>query len=516
MDVLAAYLGNSIEAPYLIEGFTSGFRLGYSGQRHYRMSPNMSSCQQLSNVVSQKIKAEVAAGRLKGPFQDPPFPNFQISPIGCIPKKVPGDFRLIHHLSYPPGSSINDGIKPELASVSYCSFDDAIDAVLRLGRGALMCKTDIESAFRIIPVHPLDHELLGYKWQSRYYFDSCLPFGCRSSPAIFERFSTAVERIAKNILNIHDIIHILDDFLMIGPPASAKCSNYLSSFLNLCKKVGIPIKADKTVNPTTCITFMGLELDSLKMEARLPQEKLIKARQLLNKYSNKRKIKLRELQSLIGYLNFCCSVVPPGRCFLRRLIDKTKNVSNPAHRITLNSESRRDLHAWKLFVEHFNGKNLISVKRWRTMQSMHLYTDAAGALGFGAMFGKNWFNGSWPAQIAHLPITFKELFPIMLAIEIWGPHLRNQCLLAHSDNLAVVHIINKQSSKETSIMQLVRRLVLACMKYNTLLRCVHISGKYNILPDLLSRLQVKEFHHLAPDMDKIPTLIPACLLEVTL
>ena len=101
------------------------------------MSPNMSSFQKLSNV-SQEIKAEVAAGRLKGPFQDPPFPNFQISSIGCIPKKV-SYFRLIHHLSYPPGSSINDGIKPELASVSYCFFDDAIDAVLRLGKGALTC-----------------------------------------------------------------------------------------------------------------------------------------------------------------------------------------------------------------------------------------------------------------------------------------------------------------------------------------------------------------------------------------
>ena len=55
---------------------------------------------------------------------------------------------------------------------------------------------------------------------------------------------------------------------------------------------------------------------------------------------------------------------------------KTKNVSNPAHMVTFNSESRHDLHAWT-FLKH-----------WRTMQSMNLYTDAAGALGFWAMFGK--------------------------------------------------------------------------------------------------------------------------------
>ena len=111
----------------------------------------------------------------------------KISPIDCVPKKSPGDFRLIHHLSYSPGSSINDGIMRELASVSYCSFDDAVNALLKLGRGALVCKTDIKSAFRLIPVHPSDQELLEYKWQSKYYYDFCLPFGYRSSQAIFEQ-----------------------------------------------------------------------------------------------------------------------------------------------------------------------------------------------------------------------------------------------------------------------------------------------------------------------------------------
>ena len=245
VNILASYLGNYSQYAYLVEGFTFGFRLGYSGQRQFCVFPNMSTCQQCKDVISQKIKAEVALGRLKGPFQNPPFKNMQISPIGCVPKKSTGDFRLIHHLSYPFGTSINDGISSELSTVSYCSFDDAIDALLKLGKGALMCKTDIESAFRLIPVHHSDHELLSYKWQSQFYYDSCLPFGCRSSPAIFERFSTAVEWIAQKHLNIPDIIHILDDFFMIGPPASEKCSNFLSSFLTFCQKVGIPIKAEK-------------------------------------------------------------------------------------------------------------------------------------------------------------------------------------------------------------------------------------------------------------------------------
>ena len=71
---------------------------------------------------------------------------------------------------------------------------------------------------------------------------------------------------------------------------------------------------------------MGLILDSDLMEARLPQDKLDKLRSLLQAQTRRRKITLLELQSLIGLLNFCCSVVRPGRCFLRRLIDLTVGV----------------------------------------------------------------------------------------------------------------------------------------------------------------------------------------------
>ena len=99
---------------------------------------------------------------------------------------------------------------------------------------------------------------------------------------------------------------------------------------------------------------MGLELDIVEMEARLPPDKLSKAKVLINKYCNKRKIKLRELQSLIGYLSFCCNF--PGPLFLLRLIDKIKNARHQAHSITFNSESRRDLQTWQLLVDHFNGK----------------------------------------------------------------------------------------------------------------------------------------------------------------
>lgn len=87
----------------------------------------------------------------------------------------------------------------------------------------------------------------------------------------------------------------------------------------------------------------------------------------------------------------------------------------------------------------------------------------------------------------------KELFSIILTLEAWGPHLCNKCITFHSDNEAVVFIINKQSSKEPMLMKLVRRLVIATFKYNILFKAVHIPGVQNTLAIHLLRNQVDKF-----------------------
>lgn len=86
-----------------------------------------------------------------GPFSAPPLPDLRVSPLGVVPKKDPNKFRLIHHLSFPKGSSVNDGIDREFCSVCYASLDAAVSWVRKFGKGA---KTDIEAAFRLLPVHP--------------------------------------------------------------------------------------------------------------------------------------------------------------------------------------------------------------------------------------------------------------------------------------------------------------------------------------------------------------------------
>ena len=74
----------------------------------------------------------------------------------------------------------------------------------------------------------------------------------------------------------------------------------------------------KTVGPCTCIQFLGIKIDSVSMEARLPVDKLTKCRALLRSFMGKDKVTLRELQSLVGVLSFACSVIRFARAFLSK------------------------------------------------------------------------------------------------------------------------------------------------------------------------------------------------------
>lgn len=127
----------------------------------------------------------MGSGADSWPLYNSPFSNFRTSPIGLVPKKDNSKLRLIHHFSYPKGSSVNDFIPDYCSTVKYASVGDAINFINSLGRGCFMAKTDVKSPFRIIPIHPADYPLLDIRWNNLYYFDRTLAMGLSSSCAIF-------------------------------------------------------------------------------------------------------------------------------------------------------------------------------------------------------------------------------------------------------------------------------------------------------------------------------------------
>jgi len=196
------------------------------------------------------------------------------------------------------------------------------------------------------------------------------------------------------------------------------------------------------------------------------------------------------------------------------MIDLTKGAKRLYYRIRLRKEDKSDMATWLAFLDRFNGKKFFLDDNWETSSTLELFTDAAGSKGYGAIFGKHWFCGPWPASWTSLNIAILELFPIVLSLHIWRPLMVNKCVAFYTDNAAIVDVINKQTSKHPLIMILARDLVLTSLTYNILFRARHIPGVHNAGADYISRFQVEQLKKISPGADKLPTPVPTHLLNL--
>ena len=141
------------------------------------------------------------------------------------------------------------------------------------------------------------------------------------------------------------------------------------------------------------LTVLGIELDSMALRARLPQEKFDRIA-LLDTWSSKQHCTRKELESLIGHLQHPCKVIPPGRTFLRRMINLLSAFRRDDHPIRLYRDFRFNLTWWREFFHSWDGFSFLLAPQWAPLPDFHISSDAAGAQGYGAIFYDQWFVGS--------------------------------------------------------------------------------------------------------------------------
>lgn len=153
-------------------------------------------------------------------------------------------------------------------------------------------------------------------------------------------------------------------------------------------------------------------------------------------------------------------------------------------------------------------------------EDVQLYTHSAAGpgLGFGVYFHRKWAFDKWPDFWRKAgftdDITVLELFPILVALHLWGDSLQNKKIRFICDNLAVTQILNSMTSRSDNIMCLVRHLTMKCLQLNIVLKSSHIAGAQNDICDSLSRQLMQKFRKLAPEADPEPTPVPGYLWNV--
>ena len=432
---------------FFTTGISYSFRIGYSPWKSLKSAKgNLGCALDHPEVVDQYLTEELAQNRVAGPFHTAWAPYMHISRFGVIPKHHQSNkWRLIIDLSHPVDHSVNDGIPKSLCFLSYITIDSAISNILELGRGTLLAKIDIKHAFRLLPVHPADRYLLAMRWKNQIFVDTCLPFGLRSAPKLFNILADLLSWVLEQ-QGVTPLLHYLDDFLLMGPPQSPKCQYNLLTVKQVCSLLGIPLALEKMEGPSDSLTFLGITLDTLHMEARLPDDKIQRIRTSVSSWLQKRKATKREILSLVGLLQHATKVVKPGRTFVARMYATAAKVKQLYFYTRLTKVFRSDLQWWHMFIMRWNGISFFHNSLITTPYDFQIQTDASGSWGCGAYFNGRWLQFPWSAEWAPTSIMAKEMVPILLSCAVWSRMLSKRNIEFKCDNRSAVEAIRKGSS----------------------------------------------------------------------
>ena len=352
MRMLLQHHPQPAKVAYILEGLKHGFSLEYEGQRSFRAPDNLLSALIKPQLIRDRLAKEIKLGRMWGPFENPPFKHLMCSPVGLVPKKDTDEMRMIMHLSYPYGESINDFIDEDKTSTSYQQFNDAITLVQKHGQGCFMAKGDVKSAFKLAPMRYKDLECLGIFFEKQFYIDLTMPFGSSISCAIFEDISSLIHWIFEQQTK-KQFLHYLDDYFMCDRTKNG-CWLAYNGMQQVAANIGLPLSPDKLVPPTQCISFLGMGIDSIRMLIVVPQDKKEDILQHLEMVMKMKKTLVQNLQSLAEKLNFIMKAVLQGRAFSARIYWSFKGMK-PSWHTSVTRELKKDLQMWITFLQNYGG-----------------------------------------------------------------------------------------------------------------------------------------------------------------
>ena len=278
--------------------------------------------------------------------------------------------------------------------------------------------------------------------KTKYFLEKNLPFGSSISCSHFQRFSNCLKHIFEYLVGADHAIctNYLDDFLFVAP-SSGECNRRVRIFLNLCKRINVPVALKKTEWASENITFLGINLNRRKKILTIPEEKRQKVLNWLNYVLGKNKATIKELEKFTDLLNFMGRAIVPGKAFTRRMYAKFTGAKNAGlkshHHVHLDSEFKDDCRVWRSFI--INESGTIGISRpyldfsdeSDNTVTLNMYSDAAVGikLGFGAWFKSEWCLQQWKEGFIvkfNPSIEFLELYAMCMAIFIRSQTVKHQ------------------------------------------------------------------------------------------
>ena len=285
-------------------------------------------------------------------------------------------------------------------------------------------------------------------------------------------------------------------FLVIAPTYDS-CLAAMYAALQIMMDLGFEINWKKVIYPATKVPFLGIVIDSQRMKASIPPEKL---RDIKNKaivWLDKKKATKRELQSLAGSIAWGAKCVKAIRPVLRGIIDLYKGLKSSHHHVRIPRTVKLDIQYFIQWCETFNGVSFGCDER--SLPFTSCYTDASLEMGGGHCKG-DFFHVNWDLDLPAVKtecIYVKELAAMYVAVVRWGPRWAGHRVKMYTDNQGALWALRKGLTKNSLANMLVRGILWSAAHFDITLEVDYLPSQENILADALSRLSDPYMYHLS-------------------
>ena len=351
-----------------------------------------------------------------------------------------------------------------------------------------MIKVDLKDAYQCVPIHQTDRQFMRLRWKGKLYQFTCLPFGLASGPRQFTRLMKPIVTELRK-LGVRLLIY-LDDILLFNQNPSQLVTD-MNSLTHLLTNLGLVLNTKKSVmTPSRKMEFLGMEIDSAKMELSLPQDKLDNIRIQCQTLLQAKSTTVHRMSQIIGTMTSTLQAVHPAPLYYRALqMTKTRELlrqKSYAASMTLTEECKMELQWWVTNLTIWNGRAIISPG-----PDMIIQTDASmtgwGAHREGRPLSEG-VNGLWSESERNCQINLLELRAAEFAIRTLAKGMTDIHVHLKMDNIAALTYINKLGgTRSRDLSQAAKTLWQHCLHHRIHVTAEHLPGVHNQIADQLSR-----------------------------
>lgn len=360
-----------------------------------------------------------------------------------------------------------------------------------------LVKIDLSQAYFHIPIAHSHRPFLRVSYLGEILQMTCLPFGLSSAPRLFAAITCWIAEILRK--RGGRVLVYLDDFLLAHQDRTI-LSFQAAEAVELLSVLGWQVNSGKSIIvPTQNIEFLGLIWKTHENIISLPTKKRIIITTVLEKMLRIKACNLRQLQHLLGLLNFACMVVARGRLHCRHMQMMIRQFQNDPRRVVCIANAALTDMRWWL------GALVAPAVPIHLPKIHHFLSTDASDMGWGAQLDQSHLAGCWRKRQKSWHSNKKEMYAVLSAIKTLAPRLKDSHILLQTDNRTLIAYIRKEGgTRSIGLLALTFQLLVLLDQWNIILSAQYLPGRYNLIADRLSRRRpIPEWHLLPPATSEV-------------